>query len=696
MSETAFQKTTCPHCGVNVEYPNEAEGQIAPCPKCGNNLLLQKSVEDIERQRRRLQAEYAQEIFQKRQRRNKILTTCAGLGVVLIIGILVLAKSSHLNTKEKAPAVGRLATNSNAIQITAEELKTKAEQGDAEAQCNLGLRYENGQEGPTNMVEAVKWFRKAADQNYAAAESCLASCYDEGQVVGQDHSEDYSQALKWYRKAAEQNYAEAQVNLGVHYANGHGVKADDKEAVKWYRKAVEQNYAKAEYKLAGCYKFGYGVEEDRVEAMKLYHTAAEQNSIDAQIELGYEARFANDLVEAAKWYRKAADNGDSDAAVALKHLNDPPPDPSSINFPLSAPLSAPPPPIPIETLKLKAEQGDTDAQGQLVNIYESGLQDEKQNFVEAVKWCQKLAASEYTEQPHYQYMLGLCYQYGVGVKTDTVAAVSWYIKAVTNGFDPYAEYALATCYQNGNGVAVDFGEAAKWFRLAAEQKNGFAMTELGNLYFEGKGVPKSYSYALEWYSKAKDSRTGKALMARYQIGKIYEFGLGVPINLSEAMTNYFVAATMLEIWRQSMHTIDVGSPPTDYMPTAFDLSYESIDQQDLEATKLAKIAVEKLKVKMNKPAVETINVSAKVTEANTTWWKWAWKLTLNNNTAASVEVNTAVQFFDKDGYLVDEDTYGVHRAVLGANSSQSFTGFSLINLPGAKNVARVGAKVEIQ
>src|ERR1035437_10276422 len=147
MSESAFRKITCPHCGVHIEYPDEAEGQVAPCPKCGSNVLLNnqpesavnklKSSDEIERQRRRLQAEYAQEIFQKRLRRNKILTTCAGLGVVLIIGILVLAKSSHLNTKEKAPAVGGLATNSNTIQISAEELKTKAEQGDAEAQCNL-------------------------------------------------------------------------------------------------------------------------------------------------------------------------------------------------------------------------------------------------------------------------------------------------------------------------------------------------------------------------------------------------------------------------------------------------------------------------------------------------------------------------------------------------------------------------------
>ena len=57
------------------------------------------------------------------------------------------------------------------------------------------------------------------------------------------------EAVKWYRKAAEQNFAEAQYNLGVCYDNGQGVAKDYAEAVKWYRKAAEQNHAQAQYNL---------------------------------------------------------------------------------------------------------------------------------------------------------------------------------------------------------------------------------------------------------------------------------------------------------------------------------------------------------------------------------------------------------------------------------------------------------------
>ncbi|HCN10096.1 MAG TPA: hypothetical protein DIT01_19390, partial [Lentisphaeria bacterium] len=49
--------------------------------------------------------------------------------------------------------------------------------------------------------------------------------------------QDDAEAVKWFRKAAEQGYPQAQYNLGVAYANGEGVPEDDVAAVKWYRKA---------------------------------------------------------------------------------------------------------------------------------------------------------------------------------------------------------------------------------------------------------------------------------------------------------------------------------------------------------------------------------------------------------------------------------------------------------------------------
>ena len=44
-----------------------------------------------------------------------------------------------------------------------------AEQGDAEAQTSLGLMYDNGKGVPQDYAEAVKWYRKAAEQGHLAA-----------------------------------------------------------------------------------------------------------------------------------------------------------------------------------------------------------------------------------------------------------------------------------------------------------------------------------------------------------------------------------------------------------------------------------------------------------------------------------------------------------------------------------------------
>jgi TPR repeat protein len=43
-------------------------------------------------------------------------------------------------------------------------------------------------------------------------------------------AQDYAEAVRWYRKAADQSLAEAQFNLGAAYETGHGVGQDYAEA----------------------------------------------------------------------------------------------------------------------------------------------------------------------------------------------------------------------------------------------------------------------------------------------------------------------------------------------------------------------------------------------------------------------------------------------------------------------------------
>jgi hypothetical protein len=116
----------------------------------------------------------------------------------------------------------------------------------------------------TNYFEAAKWYRKAAEQNYADAQSKLGMCYFRGLGVPQS----FVEAVKWFQKAADQDNLLAQCQLGDCYANGKGVPQDSAEAIKWYLKAANQNFSPAQFVLSGCYKKGDLVEKNMMEYYK--------------------------------------------------------------------------------------------------------------------------------------------------------------------------------------------------------------------------------------------------------------------------------------------------------------------------------------------------------------------------------------------------------------------------------------------
>jgi len=108
--------------------------------------------------------------------------------------------------------------------------KSAAEQGDAAAQLNLGVMYDNGNGVQEDDAEAVKWYELAAAQGKAAAQFNLGVKYAKGQGVAQD----YVEAVRWYKLAAEQGEEAARFNLGVRYATGKGVAQDYIRAHMWW------------------------------------------------------------------------------------------------------------------------------------------------------------------------------------------------------------------------------------------------------------------------------------------------------------------------------------------------------------------------------------------------------------------------------------------------------------------------------
>ncbi len=81
---------------------------------------------------------------------------------------------------------------------------------------------------------ALRIFRQFADQGNTEAQLNLGTMYDRGQGVPQD----YKEAVQWYRKAAEQGNTDGQYSIGDMYSQGRGVPQDYVLAHMWYNLAA--------------------------------------------------------------------------------------------------------------------------------------------------------------------------------------------------------------------------------------------------------------------------------------------------------------------------------------------------------------------------------------------------------------------------------------------------------------------------
>ena len=75
------------------------------------------------------------------------------------------------------------------------------------------------------------------------------------------------------------------------------------------------------------------------------------------------------------------------------------------------------------------------------------------------------------------YLIGYCYCWGQGTRTNRKRAVTWWSKAAKQGHVE-AQYWLGACYEAGLGVPEDAETALKWLRKSAESGNQSAQIKI--------------------------------------------------------------------------------------------------------------------------------------------------------------------------------------------------------------------------
>ena len=120
--------------------------------------------------------------------------------IVAAVAVLVALVLLNVSCESQTPEIGFEPEETDApVQAQTpeiDELRVRAEAGDAEAQAGLGFKYFAGIGVPQDDAEAVRWHRLAADQGHADAQHNLGFMYATG-------SRFLAEAVRWFRLALE-------------------------------------------------------------------------------------------------------------------------------------------------------------------------------------------------------------------------------------------------------------------------------------------------------------------------------------------------------------------------------------------------------------------------------------------------------------------------------------------------------------
>lgn len=297
-------------------------------------------------------------------------------------------------------------------------LRLAAEQGDLDAQCNLGVYLVDAGEH----VEAFGLWLVAAKAGHSQSQCHMGTCYKRGVNV----AVDLCQAMTWWSASAAQGNKDALFSIGMCLASGApGVPINLVGSSAHLRLAAEKGHAQAQHNMGVAYENGRGVSCDLTEAMRWYRFAALQGHSAAQLRMGLlledgvgaqnAAQAAIFAAQAAIFYRMAAHQGNRAAAYYLATLYD------EGNGVEQDECKA------VHWYHVAADLFDCEAQYELAFAYETGKGGLPIDIGKAVHWYTQAAE----EDSDAQFRLGELYEAGVAgfFQPDLLAAVSWYCKA---------------------------------------------------------------------------------------------------------------------------------------------------------------------------------------------------------------------------------------------------------------------------
>lgn len=174
-------------------------------------------------------------------RRSHLILLFLALGVVcMVLGYLLQPTierwwRSRTNPAEQSvsAATPPASVSAKAKPKTMEDLRKLAEQGDAEAQWDLGYHYRTGESVLRDDAEALRWFELAADQGHLNAQNAVGAAYWAGRGVPKDLTRAYFWSVLAARQGDDTSEARLQ-GLAMHMTRAQ-VAAAQEQVDEWLR-----------------------------------------------------------------------------------------------------------------------------------------------------------------------------------------------------------------------------------------------------------------------------------------------------------------------------------------------------------------------------------------------------------------------------------------------------------------------------
>ena len=364
----------------------------------------------------------------------------------------------------------------------------------------------------------------------SAAEAALAAGAEKGDArmkmalglryaMGRGVPADDARAQVWLKRAAMEGNAVAQVSLAAMMAFESDVQ-DAPGAAVWFGKAAAQGNTQAQAELARMLETGLGVSRNPEEARQWREEAREQAD---KVMLDWAWKIA---ATGGRRWEVAFSGPDADGTVARPKGEFPGRAVSQkriatgILTPDGAGIS-----LDVEAVGRAVESGDPQAWtvGALLLATGNGV---KKDEALAVEWFGKAARAGY---PPAQAVLGELYMLGWGpLEADNAAAARWMKQAAVQGLRE-AQTSYGSMLAGGKGVTEDKKEAFGWIRQAAEKDEARAQLMMA-MNALSKGDREG---AATWFYRAAENGDDEVLSI---LGVLYGWGDGAIAGESEKMT----------------------------------------------------------------------------------------------------------------------------------------------------------------